>query len=133
MFQAIQPITNSLIEEKQVVYVDISTRNINTGTGVVGSNSNFTLQNMNLDLNPAKKYRVNVQSFIYENLVVGANVFPLLLSDIPPGELLRSVAEPDIFKIALSLGSFDFTRSLTALRYVANNSFPKVRQGWCKQ
>lgn len=63
--------------------------------------------------------------------------FPLrantTLADTPPGELLRSVAEPDIFKIALSLGSFDFTRSLTASRYVQNNSFQNVRQGWCKQ
>ena len=95
---SIQPITNSLIEAKEVYYIDISTRNINTTTGVVGTNSNFTLQNMNLELNPNKKYSVNIETFIYENLQLAQNCFPLLLSDIAADIIVNNTKSSILYR-----------------------------------
>ena len=66
----IEPITNSIKNEKHRLYVDISTRNINTGaTGVYGTNSDFTLKNINLPLDSSKQYTVKVDSLIYKMLI----------------------------------------------------------------
>jgi hypothetical protein len=70
-------------------YIDVTTRNINTNTGVSGSNNNFETIIQDLILDYANIYTVEVESFFYRNAVVAPDVYPIILSDI--GDNIRVV------------------------------------------
>ena len=63
-------------------YVDVTTRAINTNTGVTGNLDNFRTEIQAMLLDPGKKFTVEVESFNYQNVAHGAGVYPIILSDI---------------------------------------------------
>ena len=65
-------------------YIDLTTNQINSGTpgSLSGSNSNFTLTNLNISLDPTLKWKMSIQTMIYENTNIGGFVFPIVLCDV---------------------------------------------------
>lgn len=93
--------SNPLVPAKDVVspptkdrhYIDLTTNGINTSLNpaVTGTPDTFRVVIEPLLLDPTKEYTVEVVSWFYPNIVIGAPgappVYPLLLSDI--GENIR--------------------------------------------
>lgn len=65
-----------------VEYIDITTRLINTNTGVFGQNNDFNVNVPQIVLNEFDEYTVNVEKFTYQNTNIGSNVYPIILCDI---------------------------------------------------
>ena len=118
----IEPITNSIRNENHRLYVDITTRNINTGaTGVYGTNSDFTLKNISLPLDSSKKYTVKVDSLIYKNVNVAADAFLTVLSDIGEEIIVNNKTSSILYRSNIPLSSTDYI-----IRDSSNNSAFKL-------
>jgi hypothetical protein len=66
---------------KERYYIDITTRDINTGTGVSGTNNSFTVTIQDLKLDVSKKWTAQVVAVYYRNVNLGGGVYPILLTD----------------------------------------------------
>lgn len=66
---------------KERYYIDITTNQINTTTGVSGTNNNFNVTIQSLELDKSKHWNARVVAIYYRNVNLGGGVYPVLLAD----------------------------------------------------
>lgn len=80
-------------------YLDFNSNALHyNGSGVGGSNNNFYSKIEALALDPNKQYTVEVVSLYYQNVNIGADIYPILLSDIADNIRVGNTNASVIFK-----------------------------------
>ena len=88
--------------KKERYYIDISTRGLTDPfSGVSGTADRFTASIQNLVVDGSKHYTVEIDSFTYKNVDLGAagiQIYPILLSDIGTNIRVQNTNSSIIFK-----------------------------------
>lgn len=89
---------------KHRIYLDITTNDINQGTGVFGTNNRFTV-NPNIILNLQEKYTLKVIEFSYINIATPANIRPIILCDCTAPIYVNNTTSSIIYKGSVLTGN----------------------------